>query len=1003
MKNFNIITMKQQLLLIVAFLQFSFGVRLWAQCDPGQDTTPPVIETAGDGTLNSPFRNLLPSTVGAVPSGTYYFNFNGATFQGVLDNDTDGGGWLMILNYVHLAGDNSELSIRNTDLPLLGSSTVGDNEAGTPNWGHMGNALAAAIDFEEMRFYGETTDHERIINFTTRFASAVNYVKTGTGSFDGITIRSNHTELDTHTANIPIQGINEFSDQGDLALTNFPFWAAGAYHWGIRGLGNRWEVDDFAQNTASTIHRVWVRGDLSPVATRRLEVTLDPSGNLTVAPEDFGLTITDNCGSATLSLSQTNFDCSHIGSNTLQLTATDAQNNSTVTEVMLEITDNAPVITNDVGVNFDLDASGNVSITLDDINASATDDCGLESLTLNRTDFSCNNVGPNFLELTAVDVQGNVTNKQVIIIINDPIAPVVECRPPFSIVLDAEGSALITQDDVILNVTDNCVDNLNISIDRTTFTCADIGENMVTLTVRDTNGNSTQCTTTVTVTIPECPSNFTLESDATTCGTVYNYPCASNITSGPPSGTLLDLGTTSFQYETLDNTGATVTCSYDVTVVDTRAPIFNTKDFAATLEANATVTVTAADILGEDPLARDYILETSGTVSREDISSTGTVVTLDDDEVSAALPIGFSFGFYGNLYNDFYISSNGFITFNANEDDGCCNGQNIPDSNEPNNLIAFDWNDIDPEEGGTIRYETIGVAPNRILIMDWDNVTHIDNSNNVTTSQVKLFEGSNRIEIHTTNIPLTDDSKTQGIENSDGTAAIVVPGRNAANWGATDDFVAFIPTVNTFDNCDVEGMEVFPNTFSCSNTGANTVTLTLTDVNGNSASKTATVTISTTDTTPPALTLNGDIPQIIQQGEGYTELGATTDADAVLEIDTSDFQDAVGSYTIRYTATDASCNATELTRTVEVVDQTLNISTNDAVNFTMYPNPAQNYIHIETQSPIETLKIFDINGAVVKHIKGAKANIDVSNLAAAIYYIQVHTAKGKAIRKLVKL
>ena len=36
-----------------------------------------------------------------------------------------------------------------------------------------------------------------------------------------------------------------------------------------------------------------------------------------------------------------------------------------------------------------------------------------------------------------------------------------------------------------------------------------------------------------------------------------------------------------------------------------------------------------------------------------------------DDCVSSALPIGFSFDFYGNTYTDAFVSSNGFSTFNG--------------------------------------------------------------------------------------------------------------------------------------------------------------------------------------------------------------------------------------------------------------------------------------------------------------------------------------------------
>ncbi len=75
------------------------------------------------------------------------------------------------------------------------------------------------------------------------------------------------------------------------------------------------------------------------------------------------------------------------------------------------------------------------------------------------------------------------------------------------------------------------------------------------------------------------------------------------------------------------------------------------------------------------------------------------------------------------------------------------------------------------------------------------------------------------------------------------------------------------------------------------------------------------------DCMAPIITLVGDNPQTIIFGAGYTELGATTD-DGVTNvvIDATYFADAIGSYTIKYNATDAAGNvAIEVTRTVNVV------------------------------------------------------------------------------------
>ena len=172
-----------------------------------------------------------------------------------------------------------------------------------------------------------------------------------------------------------------------------------------------------------------------------------------------------------------------------------------------------------------------------------------------------------------------------------------------------------------------------------------------------------------------------------------------------------------------------------------------------------------------------------------------TAVSLGDDAVSTALPIGFGFNFWGNIYSDFYISSNGFITFNASSGSGCCSGQQLPSTTAPNNLIAFAWEDLDPGNGGQpasnlIRYQTLGISPNRVLVMEFFNVNHFPSGNNITM-QVHLYETTNSIQIHTTAQPDVTGSHTMGIEDLNGTNGITVSGRNRSSWTATNEAFEF--------------------------------------------------------------------------------------------------------------------------------------------------------------------------------------------------------------------
>ena len=182
------------------------------------------------------------------------------------DMTTDGGGWTLVLNYLHQATTDPSLNILSNRLPLLGSSTLGvDESASSTTWGHAGNSLMNSLSFTEFRFDCKTSNHARIVNFKTSLAGAITYVKSGTGTLSGI--NGSFTALAGHTANIPGNAAGHIDNQGNLAMTEFPFYFS-PNHWGVKGLsgGNeRWECDDELNAgggvgySTNTFHQVWVR------------------------------------------------------------------------------------------------------------------------------------------------------------------------------------------------------------------------------------------------------------------------------------------------------------------------------------------------------------------------------------------------------------------------------------------------------------------------------------------------------------------------------------------------------------------------------------------------------------------------------------------------------------------------------------------------------------------------------------------------------------------------
>jgi hypothetical protein len=167
------------------------------------------------------------------------------------------------------------------------------------------------------------------------------------------------------------------------------------------------------------------------------------------------------------------------------------------------------------------------------------------------------------------------------------------------------------------------------------------------------------------------------------------------------------------------------------------------------------------------------------------------VLALGDDETSGPLPIGFEFSFFGHPYTAFNVSANGFVGFDPQMPDGCCDGGVIPSDDGLDDLIALAWTDLYPPGGGSISYETRGAAPQRRLIVSFTGVPVFGETATVT-SQLILREREGAIEIHTAH----QDAPafhvvTQGVENLGGTVAAFVQGRVAASYRLQRDAVRY--------------------------------------------------------------------------------------------------------------------------------------------------------------------------------------------------------------------
>jgi hypothetical protein len=148
-----------------------------------------------------------------------------------------------------------------------------------------------------------------------------------------------------------------------------------------------------------------------------------------------------------------------------------------------------------------------------------------------------------------------------------------------------------------------------------------------------------------------------------------------------------------------------------------------------------------------------------------EINTTGTLVEPSDDGNVGPFDIGFTFEFYGVEFTQFRIAANGFVSFTSTT--GTLSNTYIPNSNEPNNLLALMWDDLRPASGGgegNIYYEYDGL--NR-LIIEYDGVIRYGTSYHYTMQIILQSNGQIFYQYKTMEGDRTDES-TIGIENAAG-------------------------------------------------------------------------------------------------------------------------------------------------------------------------------------------------------------------------------------------
>jgi thrombospondin-like protein/HYR domain-containing protein/type IX secretion system substrate protein len=401
-------------------------------------------------------------------------------------------------------------------------------------------------------------------------------------------------------------------------------------------------VTDTNGNTSSCTAVVTVEDNVAPTAVcQNITVQLDANGNATITAADVDGGSNDACGIASTTIDVSSFDCSNVGANNVVLTVTDTNGNTSSCTAVVTVVDNiAPLVVCPADVNSET-RLGDCFALVYFPQPYTQDNCGIDSIvqTAGLPSGSQFPVGISTVEFTVTDVNGNVSSCSFTITVTDNEAPIAVCQD-ITIQLDSNGNASIVAADVDGGSTDNCgVDTIAISTD--TFDCSNVGDNNVTFTVTDVNGNTSTCTAIVTVEDITAPvvacQNITVELDPVS-GTVTitgtDIDNGSTDACGIASYDLdvdtfdcSNIGDNSVVLTVTDINGNSQTCTAIVTVEDNSSPVLVCQDVTLSLGADGTATLLPSDVIASNDDACG-IFTTAVDITEFTCADIGTPVTV---------------------------------------------------------------------------------------------------------------------------------------------------------------------------------------------------------------------------------------------------------------------------------------------------------------------------------------------------------------------------------------
>ena len=273
--------------------------------------------------------------------------------------------------------------------------------------------------------------------------------------------------------------------------------------------------------------------------------------------------------------------------------------------------DTSPPVFNNCPTTITASANASCQAAVSWTEPFATDDCNV-TLVRNHTPGSTFPLGTTPVTYTATDSYGNTSQCSFNIVVEDDTPPILSsCPSNISLIANASCQAVATW--TAPTASDNC--SVIVSSNYNSGAAFSLGTTTVIYTATDGAGNTDVCSFDVVVSdnikpvISGCPTNITRTANAS-CQAIVAWPaptatdnCAiASFTSNYSPASVFPIGTTIVTYIATDVSGLTVTCSFNVTVIDNVIPIINNCPGNITYPANASCQAAVSWI---EPVATD--------------------------------------------------------------------------------------------------------------------------------------------------------------------------------------------------------------------------------------------------------------------------------------------------------------------------------------------------------------------------------------------------------------